>query len=192
MVELDWYEKLRHEYRPERIRLLLVGESAPDSRGGDRRFFYSVTLSQHDNLYRGVSSALYGLDVEFDVSQKKGNLQRIKDDGVWLIDAVETPVNSQTKSARRKVIRAAIPNLIERCRELDPSVGVLICHTVVFEEAARQLREAGVAVLHDDALPFPLGNCGARFVDGVRLALSRAEWKRGGRSHLNRTTPCGK
>lgn len=133
MVELGWYEKLRHEYRPERIRLLLVGESAPDPRGGDRRFFYSATLSQHDNLYRGVSSALYGLDVEFDVNQKKGNLQRIKDDGVWLIDAVETPVNSQTKSARRKVIRAAIPNLVKRCRELDPSVGVLICHTVVFE-----------------------------------------------------------
>lgn len=175
MGELVWYDNLRHEYRPKPIRLLLIGESPPDPGDGNRRFFYSSKL-EHDNLYRGVALALYGLDREFDITQKVCNLRKMQNDGVWLIDAVDAPVNRKIKSERRKLIRAAVPSLVNLCRELSPTVGILICHSMVYGEAAPQLRDAGVAVLHDAALPFPLGNHRSRFVEGARLALSRAGW----------------
>lgn len=176
MVELAWYEHLRREYQPKAIRLLLIGESPPDPGDGAHRFFYSSVLSQHDNLYRGVALALYGLGSKFDITQKASNLRRMQDDGVWLIDAIDTPVNKEANSTRRRRIRAAVPSLVSRCKELAPTIGVLICFSPVYEEAAQRLREAGVTVVHDAALPFPLGNLRAQFVEGTRLALSRTGW----------------
>jgi hypothetical protein len=54
------YDELRERYRPGRVVLLLIGESAPDPAGAARRFFYAPTLTRHDNLFRGVIGALYG------------------------------------------------------------------------------------------------------------------------------------
>jgi hypothetical protein len=51
-----WYEQLRQQYRPDRLEVLLIGESPPDPGAGGRRFFYAPTL-QIDNLYRGSPKA---------------------------------------------------------------------------------------------------------------------------------------
>lgn len=42
------------------MRLLLIGESAPDPGSADLRFLYAPTLTAHGNLFRGVILALYG------------------------------------------------------------------------------------------------------------------------------------
>lgn len=165
----EWYEELRQRYRPDPIEVLLVGESPPHPGAGEKRFFYSPTLSRHDNLYRGVAGALYG-----DAIQDKASiLERLKADGFWLIDAVEVPVNRETTAGRRAQIREAKPRLIERCSELSPRRGVIICHGVVYELCARALRGAGVPVLHGEPLPFPLGNWRTKFIGGFRRALGQ-------------------
>jgi hypothetical protein len=64
-----------------------------------------------------------------------------------------------------------VPQLVGRCGELAPRRGVVICHRVVYQLAAPSLRDAGVRVLHDQPLPFPLGNWRAEFVAGTRKAL---------------------
>src|SRR5690606_22746825 len=87
-----WYEELRATYRPRVVRLLLIGESPPDPGDGARRFFYAPTLS-HDNLYRGVAAAFYGTELGFDPSEKLAVLDRLRADGVWLIDAVDEPID---------------------------------------------------------------------------------------------------
>jgi hypothetical protein len=83
----SWYDELRQEYRPERVRLLLVAESPPDPRKGDRRFFYAPELTT-DNLYRSVALALYGDEPAFNERDKPAVLKRLQRDGVWLVDAV--------------------------------------------------------------------------------------------------------
>jgi hypothetical protein len=166
-----WYERLRHRYKPDRLRYLLIGESPPDPGAGQRRFFYSPILT-HDNLYRGVTEAVYGLEPDFDVRAKPVLLERLADDGFWLIDAVSHPVNQLGANARTRAIADGVANLIRTCTEVEPECGVIICHGKVYDAAAHPLREAGVALLHDEALPFPLGNWRARFVDGFRRALS--------------------
>ena len=60
LSELSWYEQLRQRYRPQRLSVLLIGESPPDPGVGARRFFYAPTLAAADNLYRGVAAAVYG------------------------------------------------------------------------------------------------------------------------------------
>jgi hypothetical protein len=164
-----WYEELREQYRPDRLEVLLIGESPPDPGDGSRRFFYAPTL-QIDNLYRGVAQALYGPEV--DLADKPAVLGRLQADGFWLIDAVDQPINHLPPGPRRAAISAAVPQLVARCRALAPRRGVIICHRVVYQLTASSLREAGVRVLHDQPLPFPLGNWRAAFITGLRRALS--------------------
>lgn len=167
---LAWYDELRERYRPAQVSILLIAESPPDPGAGERRFFYSPTLS-YDNLYRGVAEAVYGTNADVDVANKPSVLARLRDDGFWLIDAVEHPINKVSTSARRSAILTGVPRLIDRCRELCPSRGVIICHGKVYEAAAPALRSEGVRILHDGPLPFPLGNWRAQFVTGMRRAL---------------------
>ena len=95
-----WYEKLRTQYKPDRLRVLFVGESPPDPGSGKQRFFYAPELT-YDNLYRGIAEAIYGLEPDFDVRAKTVVLERLQTDGFWLIDAVERPVNKLSHAARR-------------------------------------------------------------------------------------------
>jgi hypothetical protein len=171
---VKWYEELRSAHRPEVLRFLLVAESPPDPGSSDRRFFYSPTLAAHDNLYRGVAEAVYGDEPAFDVRRKAAVLERLRADGYWLIDAVPTPINRRSNAARRKAIRTAATGLVERCRELAPKGGIIICHTVVYGETAAALRGAGVNLLHDEPIPFPLGNWRAEFVRRFRQAIRKA------------------
>jgi len=175
-VSVAWYEELREQYRPERVSVLLVGESPPDPGAGPRRFFYAPTLS-HDNLYRGVAAAFYGAEPGFDVRDKRHVLRRLQRDGVWLIDAAEHPINTLDAAARRRALAAAAPALARRAEELAPATGVLVCHGGVFAAARPALRSAGVRLLHDAPLPFPLGNWRSEFVAGVRAALAAAGWR---------------
>ena len=170
--DTTWYEELRGRYRPEDLRIILIAESPPDPGSAERRFFYAPRLT-HDNLYRGVADALYGDEPSFDLRAKRAVLDRISADGYWLIDAVEHPINRDSRSARRAAIKAATPALVERCQDHDPRRGVIICHAEVYKAAASPLRQADIAVLHDEPLPFPLGNWRAKFVRGFRQALQR-------------------
>jgi hypothetical protein len=166
-----WYEQLRAQYRPDRLQVLLIGESPPNPGTGQRRFFYAPTL-QIDNLYRGVAQGLYGDTPGVDLTDKPAVLRRLQADGFWLIDAVDRPINHVPPGPRRAAITTATPQLVARCRALAPQRGVIICHRVVYQLTASSLREAGIRVLHDQPMPFPLGNWRAEFVAGLRQALA--------------------
>jgi hypothetical protein len=99
-------------------------------------------------------------------------LRRLQADGFWLIDAVDRPINHLPPGPRRAAITAAAPQLVDRCRDLAPRRGVIICHRVAYQLTASNLRDAGVRVLHDQPLPFRLGNWRADFVTGLRQALT--------------------
>lgn len=167
----SWFEELRDRQKPRRLEVLLVAESPPDPGAGERRFFYSPTLTI-DNLYRGVAEALYGTDPSLDVGNKPAVLERLRQDGFWLIDAVEYPINKLPAAQRRAAIRSATPALVDRCRTLAPRRGVIICHAKVHEAVADALRDAGVPVLNEAPLPFPLGNWRRQFIEGFRRALA--------------------
>ncbi len=167
-----WYDELRDAYRPGVVRVLLVGESPPDPAAGDRRFFYAPELTK-DHLYRGVATAAYGDDSGFDLADKVGNLRRLQADGFWLIDLSDTPVNHLPSPERRRMLRAVVAGLVDRAQAIAPADGVIVCMTPVFKLVAEPLRHAGVRVLHEDPLPFPMPWSRAAFVDGFRRSLTR-------------------
>lgn len=168
---MEWYEQLRAQYRPRPVEILLIAESPPDPAGGERRFFYLPKLSRHDNLYRGVAEAVYGLDPNVRLRDKASVLDRLRDDGYWLIDAVRQPINRAGASAKRRAVKGELPDLLARACAADPQRGVIVCHGEVYKVVAPELKSSGIPVLHDKPLPFPLGNWRERFVKDFRDAL---------------------
>jgi hypothetical protein len=132
----------------------------------------STPLPSAATTCTGVAQALYGQQPDVQLADKPAVLRRLQADGLWLIDATDQPVNHLPSTARRAAIQAAVPQLVDRCCDLAPRRGVVICHNIVYQLAAPALRDAGVTVLHDQPLPFPLGNWRAEFVAGLRRALT--------------------
>jgi hypothetical protein len=100
-------------------------------------------------------------------------LERLKGDGVFLIDLVPHPVNSYASGARAHARRTAVPSAVETATNLRPK-GVIVCHAPTFRVLAEPLRTAGLPLLHSSPIPFPLGDKRAEFVLAVREALADA------------------
>ena len=170
-----WYEGLRSEYKPEFVRLLLIGESAPSDHDGARRrnFFYADHLG-YDNLYRGVVEALYGLrGLRATSHDKRPWLRRLQGDGVFLIDLVPYPVNDmKNQAARQAVLKENVPGCIRRASGLNPE-GIILCSRNVFDALAGPLMDHHMPILHSEPLPFPLGNVRKRFVSSFKEASSQ-------------------
>jgi hypothetical protein len=162
------YERLREQYRPKRVRLLLVGESVPDPRDLELRFFYAPKLSQHDNLFRGVVLGIYAQRFRRgSAGQSKASwLMRLRDDGVFLVDAVPHPVNTRKGSVRRHELREHVDDAIAAIAAPRP-MGIVICHKPTYEVLAPPIRRAGLPLLHDDALKFPIGNWREDFANSL-------------------------
>lgn len=161
------------EARP--CELLMIAESAPAD-GGDvsaRRFFYHADRLGPDNLFRGVVAAMYGTTKEdLQATGKRPWLERLRDDGFFLIDLAPFPVNALTASERRQVLREAVPACVASAATLNP-LGVVVVKADLFGILAQPLSGAGLSLLQDGPIAFPLGNTRDEFIAGFNLARSR-------------------
>ena len=168
-----WHDELRDAWRPSAIKLLLVGESAPD--GGalseNRRFFSAPKVSRYDNLFRAVVEALYDVRVQTG-SDRSPLLKRLREDGVFLIDLVPYPVNKLGGTERSAALRLFGPERSDEIQRLAPAA-IVICHTPTYRILAPELIRRDLPLLHREPIPFPLPNHRSEFVRRVRLALGR-------------------
>jgi hypothetical protein len=170
--EAPWYAQLREQWKPDRVRVLLVAESAPEPVAADRRFFYAPTITSADNLFRGVVEAMYHQSPGRAGEPKAPWLRQLRNDGVYLVDVCPHPVNHLASRERRLAIREHAPALVAEAAALEPA-GVIVCHGPTFTATAQPLRHAGLNLLHKHPIPFPLGNWRARFALEVSDALAR-------------------
>ena len=171
-----WYAHLREALKPQHVHLLIIGESAPDDDGDPsrRRFFYSDRLAA-DNLFRSVVDALYQVTKEeLRETGKRPWLERLRADEVFLIDLSPVPVNRATRPARVRMLRESVPGCVDRALALRPD-GVVLVSRDVHEFLAQPLRDAGLRVLNDEAVPFPLGSWRSAFVSRFRSAVHALE-----------------
>lgn len=169
----EWYQKLRDQWEPEHVQLLLIGESPPDDRGdvSRRRFFYADRLERYDNLFRSVIAALYDEDKLSTGSSKAPWLERLRADGVYLIDLAVVPINRLTPPLRREARKASVIDCLGRIREPSPD-GIVVCHMPTFKLLAGPLQAASLPLLHQVGIPFPLPNKRKEFVEKVRPAVA--------------------
>jgi DNA-binding transcriptional regulator YiaG len=106
-------EKQRARYRPNRIKVLFVGEAPPA--GGT--FFYAG----NSQLHRYLSEAL-----QMHLKYPQNFLQSFKDNGYFLDDLVLEPLDKIPIGKRTPIFRRNVPLLAKRIAEYAPAVVVTV------------------------------------------------------------------
>jgi len=145
-------------FKPDLVDTLLVDEAPPSALD---RYFYFEDVDTHDSLFRYVVRAALG---ESPTRDKTPYLHALRDQGWFLIDAVEEPFRH-----RRDVVTRALPDLVRRIRALSPERVVLI-GARLYDEVYDGLRSARVPVA-DVRLPYPGSGQQRRFLDGFAETL---------------------
>lgn len=154
------YERLRQQFRPERVRLLLVGESRPAAGS----FFYLA----NSTLYRAT---LESWQTAFGpVPPASRFMGRLQSEGIWLYDLAPAPVNRLRGRPRREAVEARAAELAALLAQESPDAVV-----VVKRSLAAVVREA-MSAAHLSAqrlhvLPFPLYQWRTEYVAGLAGVL---------------------
>jgi hypothetical protein len=157
------YDDVRRQYRPDRIKVLLVAESpppAPDVQSS-RQFYYTDRLRKDDRLFVNTIRALWpeAMDVsEGELEMDKASwLRKFQDKGWYMIEALEDSQEHEvTKKQRQERIAATVPRLIERVRELaEPGTKLILIKSNVYDVATEPLRAAGFTVLNHELVDYP-------------------------------------
>jgi hypothetical protein len=112
-------ERCRKRYRPDRVRILFVGESPPAS----GRFFYQAD----SGLYRAMRETFVQA---FPPLKNTGFLDSFCGLGCYLIDLCGEPVDKMTSEARRYTCRIGEQLLAQKIRALRPQTIVTVVRSI--------------------------------------------------------------
>lgn len=160
---MNEYEEIRKQYKPERIKWLLIAESPPPPPefGGSRHFYRATPPRDDDRLFSHTMRALYedaAALSESDLQSKKEQwLKRFCTDGCYMIEALEeSQVHSVTKKERQAKLKQAIPRLLERVGELaEVDTKIILIKSNPFDVMAEPLRDGGFTVLNEKLVDYP-------------------------------------
>ena len=147
-------EKLRQSFRPEDIKALFVGESAP---AGDT-FFYRG----NSQMFRYVKRS-FGDPPNF--------LDWFRDKGWYLDDLVLTPVNRYTNAKRKDMHAASLPDFSKRLQTYSPQCVVSLLRGIR-EPVQKAIEDAGLNIPHY-SVPFPGNGQQGRFMEAMKQIIPK-------------------
>jgi hypothetical protein len=152
-------ESIRLSYRPQRITVLFVGESAPAS----GKFFYKADPPVFREIRRAFSQH-FGLQCE-----DKEFLDWFKARGCFLDDLVHTPINDKVSDARKAARSKGVESLASRIAEYRPKTIIAIMKTIdpYVKDA---LRKSGVSATYH-CVSFPGNGRQREFQDEMSKLL---------------------
>jgi len=165
------YQELRERYKPRarEIKCLLIAESPP--RSEDKRFFYNPDQEKYDFLFKSVMEAIFP---DFRKGQKYEYLQRFKEQGFYLIDAVDTPINYRKGRERNRIIKENLKNKIREIEGLiSKDTPIILIKKNVFEIFYPELKERGFNFVCSEYIPFPSFGHQQKFKEKFKLCLER-------------------
>ena len=123
-------ECLQRRYRPERVRLLFVGEAPPDS----GRFFYCA----NSGLYRAIRDAFV---TSFPALGGGDFLASFLALGCYLVDLCATPVDRLPSELRAKTCTDAEARLTRTVQDLCPKIVITVVRSIA-PNVMRSLQQA--------------------------------------------------
>lgn len=170
---MNTYDKARQNYRPKTIRVVFIAEAAPENM---ERFFYYEHVQEHDSLFVNLMRTLYSDCRDADIKEIRRNkqklLERFRDDGYYLIDALPEPITLKLSNPKReKLIELQADRLIKEVKELNPADGTVLIKATVFHSLYDRMVDAGVKIRNSEVIPFPGSGQQAKFRQAVRALL---------------------
>ena len=163
-IDLDIYKSSAEKYIPGKIKVLFIAESPPaPDKNGRKSYIYFDTAKQ-EILLTTLTTAIFGNGNCFTKDDIKSEfLNRLKDEGYFLIDAVEYPINMMKNgnSNKEAIIKDEFNNLLERINKLekrnkiDSETRIILIKVSVYNALSELLKENGYNVLNEDKIDFP-------------------------------------
>lgn len=154
------FQQAREKYRPKDIKVLFITEAPPAE--VRERYFYYEHVRRGDSLFMETIKVLFAEEVEaFETvkairKEKTYFLERLQEEGYYMIGAVDTPLPGRTAAARTKLYQENLPLLMkEILRVARPNTPIVLISAVVFRAIGASLRASGFQVIHDDIIEFP-------------------------------------
>lgn len=135
-------ERLRKRFRPERVRILFVGESPPAS----GRFFYQ----EDSGLYRAIRETFL---FAFRDLREDRFVDSFRSLGCYIVDLCERPVDRLDARSRRRACAAGEIRLARTIHRLDPEIIVAVVRSIG-DNVRRAAKSAEWNGLQVD-LPYP-------------------------------------
>ena len=148
------------KYKPNRIRLLLVAESPPQSKDG---YFYFEDGASVDDLFEAVCEVLFE---EKGRSDKTPYLKELRRRGIFLVEL------KPDAPRRGEKLGEYVPPFLLNLEPLAPE-HILLISADVYEAAHAKLKKAGLPVV-DARIPAPSKAQEANFRREFRAALVKA------------------
>lgn len=133
-------EPLRASYRPAKIKVLFVGESAP----AGRAFFYRQTGQVHGQFRQALAPH---------IGDSPTFVEAFKQAGFYLDDLVLEPVNWLFRSERQAIHAASIASLAKRLRDYDAPLVVGFMKGI--KAPVKAAIAASVISCQFECVPFP-------------------------------------
>lgn len=154
------FQKAREKYRPQNIKVLLLTEAPPaESRN---RYFYYEHIRRGDSLFLETIKVLFPEEVEaFETvkqirAEKVYFLERLQEEGFFLMNAVETPLPDKSAAARSRIYQENLPQLIRKILQIArPDTVIVIISAVVYRAVGRPLKASGFKLIQEDIIEYP-------------------------------------
>lgn len=156
-------EEAADKYKPDPIRLLLIGEAPPEDID---RYFYFQDITSQDALFRYVVRTV--LETAPSRTEKTRQLQQLGDQGVFLIDLKREP------KAPGENLKPYVADLVGRAQALSPRA-IITIKANVCDLTQAPLRAAGLNVA-EHRVPFPGSGQQQLFLSAMRSALTSINW----------------
>lgn len=154
------FRQAREKYRPENIKVLLITEAPPAVERN--RYFYYEHVRRGDSLFLETIKVLFPEEVEaFETvkqvrAEKTYFLERLQEEGYFLMNAAETPLPGKTSAARSRIYRENLPQLISQILQIArPNTVIVIISAVVYRAIGKALKASGFNLIQDDIIEYP-------------------------------------
>lgn len=171
------FYKAREKYRPKAIKVLFITEAPPMVERN--RYFYFEHVRKGDSLFLELMKVLFPEEVEaFETVkslrvEKQYFLERMQEEGYFLMGAVDTPLPDKTTAARASIYREHLPALINAILKIaSPSTPVVLISTVVFRAIGALLKASGFNVVHQEPIAYPNSGQQVNFRRKIKPLLS--------------------
>ncbi len=154
------FYQAREKYRPGKMKVLLITEAPPPAER--HRYFYLAKVRRGDSLFLEMMKVLFAEEVAaFETvrslrAEKSYFLERMQEEGYFLMHAANTPLPGKTDNARAKIYREQLPTLIKEILQVaSPATPIVIISAVVFRAIAKPLKASGFNLIHDTLIEYP-------------------------------------
>jgi hypothetical protein len=169
----------RKKYRPNSIEWLLVAEAPPRDKS---RFFYYPDVNKYDSLFIETIDVIFGdrypdlfrgkRNTEEIRRRKKEFLEVFKQEGFFLIDAVDRPITDVEDNF--KVVEEWVPELVEKIDDLASNGTKIVLIKASVYAIMEDLESRGIrGIINEEMIPFPGSGQQKKFRERFRHLLDK-------------------